>query len=138
MTWLENWVTKLSNHVDRQFDELIDKKDFEAAQDAYIAGDFKTALVSYESLASRNHGRAAALAGSMYLMGTGIKANGAKALTYLEIGKNAGDPDAISLLGLAYAAGKAGIKVDYIKARPLLEAAAKIGDEKAGQMLQHM
>jgi len=73
MTWLENWVTKLSNHVDRQFDELIDKKDFEAAQDAYIAGDFKTALVSYESLAARNHGRAAALAGSMYLMGTGIK-----------------------------------------------------------------
>jgi len=61
-----------------------------------------------------------------------------KALTYLEIGKNAGDPDAISLLGLAYAAGKAGIKIDYIKARPLLEAASKIGDEKARQMLKHI
>ena len=103
-----------------------------------MAGDFKTALVSYAALAARNHGRAAALAGSMYLMGTGVRENGVKAMKYLEIGKNAGDLDAISLLGLAYATGKSGIRIDYIKARPLLEAAAKIGDEKALQMLQLM
>lgn len=134
-TWLERLVVKLSNRVNTQLDDLADKKAFEAAQDASIAGDFKAALAGFEALAERNHGPAAALAGSMHIAGTGTKVNGAKALKYLEIGKNAGDPAAIALLGMTHAAGYAGVKVDYIKARPFLEAAVKNGDLEAKKML---
>ena len=39
------------------------------------------------------------------------------------MGKDLRDPDAIALLGMSYASGIPGVKVDYTKARPLLEAA---------------
>lgn len=138
MTWLENLVVKLSSHVSKQIDDLADKKAFDAAQDARAAGDLKTALDGFEKLALRGHGRSAAIAGGMYITGEGTKISGANALPYLEIGKDAGDPDAISLLGMAYASGMPGIKVDYVKARPLLEVAVKNGDANAQKMLDHV
>ena len=138
MTWLENLVVRLSNRVSKQIDDLTDRKAFEAAQDAQIAGNFKTALDEYEKLALRGHGRAAALAAGMHIQGEGTKVSGANALIYLEMGKDAGDPDAIGLLGIAYASGMPGIKVDYTKARPLLETAAKNGYGRAQEMLDHI
>ena len=98
-------------------------------------GDFSNALSGYEALAERGHGRAAALAGTMHLYGTGTKVSGANAVKYFEMGNDAGDADAGALLGMALAAGMAGIKIDYFKARPLLEAAVKNGDAKAKTML---
>ena len=136
MAWLENLVAKLAHRVGNQIDDLANKKAFAAAQDAMMAKDLKTALAGFEALAEKGHGRAAALAGSMYITGNGVKENGAKALKYLTIGKEAGDPDAITLLGMAYGSGKAGIKIDYIKARPLLEVGAKNGDQSAKQLLE--
>ena len=135
MSWLENLVVKLVSRVEKQLDNVTDKKAFDAAQDALLAKDFKSAIEGFEELAKRNHGRAAALAGSMYLIGDRVKENGVKGLKYLTIGAEAGDPDAISLLGMAYASGKAGVKIDYFKARPLLETAVKNGDAKAQEML---
>ena len=135
MKWLENLVVKLANRVENQIDDLTAKKEFEAAQDAYISGDIKKALAGYSALAERGHGRAAALAGEMHLTGKGTPVNGSKAVKFFEMGAAASDPDATALLGMALAAGMAGVKVDFIKARPFLEAAAKNGDEKAKEML---
>jgi TPR repeat protein len=138
MSWLENLADKLARRVNKQLDGLNDQHAFSLAHDAYVAGDLKAALAGYEALAERKHGRAAALAGEMHLNGKGTKVNGAKALKYFELGKDAGDPDAIALLGMALAAGMAGIKIDYFKARPYLEAAVKNGDAKAKRMLDHV
>lgn len=138
MEWLEKFVLKLAGHVNKKLDDQIDRKEFDAARDAQVAGDFKTALDGYEKLAMRGHGRAAALAGGMHISGQGTIVSGPNALMYLEIGKDAGDPDAIALLGMAYASGMPGIKTDYFKARPLLETAVKNGDAKAQLMLDHL
>ena len=135
MSWMEKVVFKLATRVSKQLDGLADKKAFDAAQDAQLAGDLKTALDGYEKLAMRGHGRAAAIAGGMHIHGDGTIVSGANALMYLEMGKDAGDPDAIGLLGMAYASGMPGIKVDYAKARPLLETAAKNGYGRAQEML---
>lgn len=135
MKWLENLVVKLADRVDNQLDDLTEKKEFDAAQDAYFAGDLKTALAGYSALAENGHGRAAALAGEMHLSGKGTPINGTKAVKYFEMGAAASDPDATALLGMALAAGMAGVKIDFIKARPHLEAAAKNGDLKAKEML---
>lgn len=136
MSFLENLVVKLAARVEKQIDNLTDKKAFEAAQDANVAKDYKTALKGFEELAEKGHVRAATLAGGMYITGAVVKENGPKALKYLTIGAEAGDDDAIALLGMAYAAGKAGIKVDFFKARPLLEIAVKNGDKQALHMLE--
>jgi TPR repeat protein len=135
MKWLENLVVKLANRVDNQLDDLTAKKEFEAAQDAYFAGDLKKALAGYSALAERGHGRAAALAGELHLSGKGTPVSGTKAVKYFEMGAAASDPDATALLGMALAAGMAGVKIDFIKARPYLETAAKNGDAKAKEML---
>ena len=135
MKWLENLVVRLANKVDSQLDDLTEKKAFAAAQDAYIAGDTKKALAGYSALAEKGHGRAAALAGEMHLTGKGTPVSGTKAVKFFELGAAASDPDATALLGMALTAGMAGVKVDFIKARPFLEAASKNGDEKAKEML---
>jgi TPR repeat protein len=135
MSWLENLVLKLGIRVNKQLDDLAEKKEFEVAQDAYIAGDYKTALAGYQFLAESGHGRAAALAGEMHLSGKGTNVNNVKAMKYFQLGTNVGDTDAMALQGMLHASGKPGIKVDYVKARSLLEVAAKAGDAKAKEML---
>lgn len=135
MKWLENMVVKLANRVENQIDDLTARKEFEAAQDAYIAGDIKKALGGYSALAEKGHGRAAALAGEMHLTGKGTPVSGTKAVKFFELGAAVSDPDATALLGMALAAGMAGVKVDFIRARPFLETAAKNGDVKAREML---
>jgi TPR repeat protein len=135
MKWLENLVVKLANRVDNQLDDLTEKKAFDTAQDAYFAGDLKTALAGYSALAEKGHGRAAALAGEMHLSGKGTPVSGTKAVKYFEMGAAASDPDATALLGMALAAGMAGVKVDLIRAKPFLQAAANNGDAKSKEML---
>lgn len=76
--------------------------------------------------------------GSMYLLGQGVKEDGQKAVHWLQKAIDAKYEDAISILGMAYATGKAGVKIDIHKAREMLTAAAKSGDEKSAQMLVMM
>ena len=135
MTWLEKLTARLAVHLGKKLDVLSDKRAFDAAQDARDAGDLKTALDGFEKLALRGHGLAAALAGGMHINGQGTVINGAKSVKFLEMGRDAGNPEAIALLGMAYASGMPGIKVDYFKARPLLEIAVKNGDKDAQQWL---
>ena len=43
--------------------------------------------------------------------------------------------ESISVLGMAYATGKAGIKIDLEKGREMLTYAAEQGDEQSARML---
>ena len=76
--------------------------------------------------------------GSMYLLGQGVKEDGRAAVHWLQKAINAGYDDAISILGMAYATGKAGVHVDIHKAREMLTTAAEKGDAKSAQMLEMM
>jgi uncharacterized protein len=135
MSLLEKIVMKLGNRVNRQLDVLAEKKAFVAAQDAYFARDYKTALAGYQALAESGNGRAAALAGEMHLSGKGTTVDNVKAMKYFQLGTKVGDVDAMTFQGMLLASGKPGIKVDFVKARSLLEVAAKEGDAKAKEML---
>ena len=88
---------KLSAKVDRQLDEMAEKKLFDAAQDALGTKDLKTELAGF-----------AALAGGMCLDGVSAKVDGVKAHKHLKIGAAAVDLDAIKLWGRNYAAGMGG------------------------------
>lgn len=76
--------------------------------------------------------------GSMYLLGQGVKEDGQKAVHWLQKAIDARYEGAVSILGMAYATGKAGVKIDIHKAREMLTAAAKNGDEKSSKMLEMM
>lgn len=76
--------------------------------------------------------------GSMYLLGNGVKEDGRLAVTWLQKAVDGGFEDAVSLLGMAYATGKAGVKVDLEKGRDMLRFAADRGDEQSARMLAMM
>jgi TPR repeat protein len=62
----------------------------------------------------------------MYSMGRGTEANGAEAERWLKLSTEAGFAEAGSVLGMAYAIGKAGVKRNIALARKLLSQTAGI------------
>lgn len=71
-------------------------------------------------------------------IGNGVKEDGRLAVTWLQKAVDGGFEDAVSLLGMAYATGKAGVKVDLVKGRDMLRFAADRGDEQSAKMLTMM
>lgn len=82
--------------------------------------------------------QAMAVLGSIFLLGQGVKEDGKQAVSWLQKSIDGGYEGAISVLGMAYATGKAGVKIDIPKARKMLSYAAKKGDEQSGRMLEMM
>ena len=78
----------------------------------------------------------AAVYGSILLLGQGVAENGTEAQRWLEQAVGADKMDAKSLLGMALATGKAGIKRDIRRAIELLTECAANEDAKAVQMLE--
>ena len=63
-------------------------------------------------------------------------ANGVEAERWLKLAMNGGFEGAISVLGMAYATGSAGIPTDISLARRLMTQAAERGDEQSARMLE--
>jgi len=80
--------------------------------------------------------QAMSLLGSMYLLGQGVREDGRLAVLWLQHAMDGGYESAASVLGMAHATGKAGVKIDLPKARILLEAAASKGDAQSARMLE--
>lgn len=78
---------------------------------------------------------AMALLGSMYLLGQGTYENGEESLKWLHKAVDAGQTDAIGVLGMAYATGKGKVKRDMKLALEFLNKAAESGDQKSIKML---
>jgi TPR repeat protein len=74
----------------------------------------------------------------MYLLGRGVRENGAEAERWLKQAVEGGYEGAISILGMAYATGSAKIRVDIPLARQLLTQAAEKGDQQSARMLEMM
>lgn len=81
---------------------------------------------------------AMSLYGSMFLLGQGVPENGKEAEIWLKRAVQNGDKNAVSLLGMAYATGKAGFIRDLKQGRELLSQAADAGDVQSARMLEMM
>lgn len=100
--------------------------------------EYANALPLMFEAAQLGNPQAMSLLGSMYLLGQGVKENGSEATKWLLAAVDAGFDEAGSVLGMAYATGKAGVPVDHPKARRLLEIAAAKGDTQSARMLEMM
>ena len=104
----------------------------------YSAKDFAKALPLMREAAELEHVDAMSLYGSMLLLGYGTKENGSEAEKWLLRGAHTGNSNAIALLGMAFATGKAGFPRDMALGRRYLTEAAQKGDEKSQEMLRLM
>ena len=110
----------------------------EEAMVFYSTKNFKEALPLMIEASELGNAEAMSILGSMYLMGTGVKEDGLLAVNWLQRSVDAGFEDAISVLGMAYATGKAGVKIDVQKAREMLTYCADKGNEQSARMLSMM
>jgi uncharacterized protein len=97
--------------------------------------EFKTALPLMREASELGNTQAMSILGSMYLLGQGVREDGVQAEHWLKKAIEGGFEGAISVLGMAYATGKAGIKIDIEKATEMLTFAADRGDEQSVRML---
>ena len=102
------------------------------------AKEYRQALPLMIEAAELGNPEAMSLLGSMYLMGQGVNEDGSQAVTWLQRSIEGGFEGAISVLGMAYATGKAGVKIDLPKARKMLNYCAEKGDEQSTRMLAMM
>ena len=100
--------------------------------------DFKSAFPLMVEAAELGNEQAMALLGSTYLLGEGVKEDGVQAVKWLQKSIDAGCEGGISVLGMAYATGKAGVKIDIATARKMLTYCAEKGDEQSARMLSMM
>ncbi len=108
---------------------------FEEALALSDAGEHQKAFPLLKEAAELGHEKAMCLLGSQYLLGQGTPENGREAILWLEKSRALGYEPSISVLGMAYATGKAGVKIDLEKGIALLTHAAEQGDEQSVRML---
>ena len=97
-------------------------------------GKYKEAIPLLQESAELGYGGMSML-GAAYLMGEGTPENGREAVRWLEKSIELGYEPSISVLGMAYATGKAGIKIDIAKGTEMLTYAAERGDQQSVRML---
>lgn len=111
---------------------------FDQALALHKAKDYKAAVLLMNEAAELGSLEAMSLLGSMYLLGQGVKEDGALAVHWLQKAVDSGHEGAVSVLGMAFATGKAGVSVDIPKARKMLTFSAEKGDEQSARMLSMM
>lgn len=111
---------------------------YDEALSLHSAKEFLKALPLMQEASALGHPQAMSILGTMYLLGQGVKEDGKQAEFWLKKSIDAGFSDAGSILGMAYATGKAGVKIDFQKANNLLTKAAESGDHQSAKMLEMM
>lgn len=106
---------------------------YDEALSFHSAKEFLKALPFMQEASALGHPQAMSILGTMYLLGQGVKEDGRQAEFWLKKSIDAG-----SILGMAYATGKAGVKIDFEKANSLLTKAAESGDHQSAKMLEMM
>lgn len=101
----------------------------------YSAKDYKQAIPLMIEASELGNAQAMSMLGTMHLMGEGVKENGAEAVKWLQAAVDGGYEDALSVLGMAYATGKGGIKIDLPRAQKILAHCSEKGDQQSKKML---
>jgi TPR repeat protein len=102
------------------------------------AREFKKALPLMREAAELGNTNAMSMYGAMLLLGQGAPENGKGAEQWLKRAIDCGDKNAVSVLGMAYATGKAGVARDLKRGRALLVQASEAGDGQSARMLEMM
>lgn len=101
----------------------------------YQTREYKAAFPLLREAAELDNAQAMSILGTAYLFGQGCKENGIEAERWLKRAVDSGLEDAKGVLGMAYATGKGGCRIDLALAIPLLQQAAETGDEQSQKML---
>lgn len=110
--------------------------DYDEGLALHRRGDFERAAPLMKKAAQAGYYNGATVYASMLLLGQGVPEDGAEALRWLEFAVDGGHAEAKSLLGMALATGKAGVKRDVARATKLLKECAQQGDLTAVEMLK--
>ena len=105
-------------------DELSD------ANDAYLSGDYTTAITSFKNLAEQGHASAQNNLGLMYYEGKGTPQDYKAVIKWYTKSAEQGDANAQYHLGVMYYKGE-GTPQDYVMAHMLWNISAANGDEDA-------
>jgi TPR repeat protein len=111
---------------------------YEEALALYEAKEYTKALPLMKEAAELGSLPAMSVLGSMYLLGRGTSENGVEAQRWLKKAVDGGFEGAISVLGMAYATGSAGIKINIPLASQILTLAAENGEQQSARMLEMM
>ena len=111
---------------------------YDEALALYSAKNYERSLPLMREAAELDHVDAMSIYGSMLLLGYGTKENGKEAEQWLLRAAHTGNSNAIALLGMGYATGRAGFPLDMALGRKYLTEAAEKGDEKSQEMLELM
>lgn len=103
---------------------------FTEGEDAFVKGDYATALKELRPLAERGNAKAQYRLGRMYEFGQGVAVDKAQALVWLRKSAAQGDSEAQLELGVMYATGD-GVKQDDKMAVELFRKAATQGEATA-------
>ncbi len=102
------------------------------------ANEHRKAAPLLKEAAELGNPDAMAVYGSALLLGTGVAENGLEAVKWLQMAIDLKQIGAASVLGMAYATGKAGVKPNHKLARELLRQAAAEGDQQSTEVLDMM
>ena len=111
---------------------------YDVALAHYSSKKYRNAFPLMRESAQLGDKNAMAILGSMYLLGQGTYENGEESIKWLHKAVDAGQTDAIGVLGMAYATGVAKVKKDKKLALEFLNKAAELGDQKSVKMLSMM
>ncbi len=132
---IEKLILKLHTYVDSLQNKTKATQLYDEALAHYSAKKYRNAFPIMREAAQLGEKNAMALLGSMYLLGQGTYENGELALDWLHKAVDAGQTDAMGVLGMAYATGKAKVKRNKELALEFLNKAAQLGDQKSVKML---
>ena len=101
--------------------------DFQTGQDAFMRGDYATAMKEWRPLAEQGDARAQSNLGNMYRSGKGVTQDYAEALKWYRLAAEQGYASAQFNLGTMYEHGKS-VAQDYAEAAKWYRLAAEQGD----------
>ena len=110
---------------------------FDAALEAYVRGDYATALAGFQNYAEQGYAAAQSILGHMYANGEGVPEDDAEAVRWYRLGAEQGNAAAQFLLGGMYANGE-GLPKDNAEAVRWFRLAAEQGNAPAQFLLGGM
>lgn len=135
---LEKIISKLWAYADSLQNSSEATQLYDKALNQYKSKKYRNAFPLMKEAALLGEKNAMALLGSMILMGQGTYENGEEALKWLNKAVEAGQTDALGVLGMAYATGAGKVKRNKKLALEFLNKAAQHGDQKSITMLNMM
>ena len=110
---------------------------FDAALEAYVRGDYATALAGFQNYAEQGNAAAQGNLGRMYANGEGVPEDDAEAVRWYRLAAEQGYAAAQLNLGVKYANGE-GVSEDDVTAYAWLNIAAAQGQSSANEGKEHI